>query len=108
MRVFAISDLHVDYDENDQWVAGLSTADYVDDLLILAGDVSDMPQRLGRTLERLDQQPVQAQILAFAELLNANCHPFVAIFRLVAVGAEEAIPDGEAEAVVAVGLDRLR
>ena len=53
MRVFAISDLHVDYDENDQWVAGLSTADYVDDLLILAGDVSDMPQRLGRTLERL-------------------------------------------------------
>jgi predicted phosphodiesterase len=41
MRIFAISDLHVDYDVNAEWVAGLSSADYRDDVLILAGDVTD-------------------------------------------------------------------
>ncbi|MEO0420997.1 MAG: metallophosphoesterase [Pseudomonadota bacterium] len=49
MRVFAISDVHVDYPGNAEWVDGLSTLDYVDDLLILAGDVSDVPARLGET-----------------------------------------------------------
>ncbi|OGB26465.1 MAG: metallophosphoesterase [Burkholderiales bacterium RIFCSPLOWO2_02_FULL_57_36] len=41
MRVFAISDVHVDYEANKQWIAELSAMDYQDDLLILAGDVSD-------------------------------------------------------------------
>jgi len=41
MRVFALSDIHVDYDSNARWVENLSTADYRDDVLILAGDVSD-------------------------------------------------------------------
>lgn len=41
MRVFALSDIHVDYENNAKWVENLSTADYQDDLLILAGDVSD-------------------------------------------------------------------
>jgi len=41
MRVFAISDLHVDYEVNQQWVAQLSATDYRRDLLILAGDVCD-------------------------------------------------------------------
>ena len=41
MRVFALSDIHIDYDANAEWVAGLSVADYQDDVLILAGDVSD-------------------------------------------------------------------
>jgi predicted phosphohydrolase len=39
MRVFAVSDLHVDFDPNARWLAGLSTQDYRDDFLILAGDV---------------------------------------------------------------------
>jgi predicted phosphodiesterase len=39
-RVFAVSDIHVDYDVNFQWVRQLSRADYRDDLLILAGDVT--------------------------------------------------------------------
>lgn len=41
MRVFALSDVHVDYDENARWVSGLSTSDYRDDLLVLAGDLTD-------------------------------------------------------------------
>ncbi len=41
MRVFAVSDLHVDYQDNRQWVATLSAVDYLDDILILAGDVTD-------------------------------------------------------------------
>jgi|SRR5215212_1304431 len=41
MRVFAVSDLHIDYEANARWVAELSTADYQDDVLILAGDVTD-------------------------------------------------------------------
>ena len=40
MRVFALSDIHVDYEANRQWVEGLSRMDYREDLLILAGDIS--------------------------------------------------------------------
>lgn len=40
MRIFALSDIHVDYDANAEWVANLSKCDYRDDLLILAGDVT--------------------------------------------------------------------
>lgn len=46
MKVFALSDIHVDYEVNAQWVAGLSLYDYRDDVLILAGDVSDCTDRL--------------------------------------------------------------
>jgi predicted phosphodiesterase len=42
MRVFALSDIHVDYGVNARWVSNLSTADYTEDLLILAGDVTDI------------------------------------------------------------------
>jgi predicted phosphodiesterase len=41
MRVFALSDIHIDYNVNARWIAALSTSEYRDDLLILAGDVSD-------------------------------------------------------------------
>lgn len=41
MRVFAISDIHIDYEENRAWIANLSFQDYQSDLLILAGDISD-------------------------------------------------------------------
>lgn len=39
-RVFALSDIHVDYDVNAHWVGNLSNLDYRDDILILAGDVT--------------------------------------------------------------------
>jgi predicted phosphodiesterase len=41
MRIFALSDIHIDYETNARWVEDLSTAEYQDDVLILAGDVSD-------------------------------------------------------------------
>lgn len=41
MRVFATSDLHLDYDDNKRWLEHLSTTDYQSDILILAGDISD-------------------------------------------------------------------
>src|SRR3989442_991940 len=31
MRVFALSDIHVDYDENARWIANLSLTEYQDD-----------------------------------------------------------------------------
>lgn len=53
MRVFALSDVHIDYAVNRQWVADLSSADYRDDVLILAGDVSDSIQLLKWCLQTL-------------------------------------------------------
>ena len=41
MRVFAVSDLHVDFDENARWLVSLSEQDYRADVLILAGDIAD-------------------------------------------------------------------
>lgn len=41
VRIFAISDIHIDYDENRRWLHGVSQQDYRNDILILAGDVSD-------------------------------------------------------------------
>ncbi|MBD8525890.1 metallophosphoesterase family protein [Pseudomarimonas arenosa] len=41
MRLFAISDIHVDYDDNAKWVGALSRSDYRDDTLMVAGDISD-------------------------------------------------------------------
>ena len=46
MRIFALSDLHIDYDENARWVANLSVAEYQDDVLILAGDMTDVRRLL--------------------------------------------------------------
>lgn len=41
MRVFAVSDIHIDYSENKHWMLNLSNIDYQQDILILGGDVSD-------------------------------------------------------------------
>jgi Calcineurin-like phosphoesterase len=40
-RVFALSDIHVDMQQNMDWLRSLSATDYKADTLILAGDVSD-------------------------------------------------------------------
>jgi predicted phosphodiesterase len=50
-RVFALSDIHVDYDANARWVRDLSSLDYRDDILILAGDVSHKQAELAACLE---------------------------------------------------------
>jgi len=51
MRLFALSDLHVDYETNVRWMDGLSKSDYRDDVLILAGDLTDRLPLLKRSLE---------------------------------------------------------
>lgn len=51
MRVHAISDIHVDYEPNAQWVQALPQGPYRDDMLIVAGDVSDQLDRLRRCLD---------------------------------------------------------
>ncbi|WP_316187405.1 MULTISPECIES: metallophosphoesterase [unclassified Bradyrhizobium] len=56
MRYFAVSDIHVDFDANADWVANLSSADYRDDVLILAGDVSDTLHQIDWCLRMLVQR----------------------------------------------------
>jgi len=53
MRVFALSDIHIDYDVNAKWVTELSDADHQDDVLILAGDITDTLRLLGWCLGTL-------------------------------------------------------
>jgi predicted phosphodiesterase len=56
MRVFAVSDIHIDYDANAKWVADLSRDDYQEDVLILAGDVSDTRRLLDWCLSTLTKR----------------------------------------------------
>jgi len=53
MRVFAFSDLHVDYPANLSDIRGLSDTTYRDDVLLLAGDVTDDLMLLQETLVTL-------------------------------------------------------
>ncbi len=52
-NIWAISDIHVDFKKNADWIANLSKADYQQDTLILAGDVSHHFDLLRRTLLQL-------------------------------------------------------
>ena len=40
MRVFALSDIHTDFPDNTRWIRALSSSDYTEDVLILAGDIA--------------------------------------------------------------------
>lgn len=40
MRIFAVSDLHIDYDENRKWLFNLSDHRFKKDILILGGDIT--------------------------------------------------------------------
>ena len=51
MRIFALSDIHVDYQENKRWVLGLSEYDYKQDILILAGDISEHMADIGEVFQ---------------------------------------------------------
>lgn len=52
LRVFAISDVHSDFAENLRWVDELPLDETADDVLIVAGDVSDDEGTLRGTLAR--------------------------------------------------------
>jgi predicted phosphodiesterase len=49
-RIFAVSDVHVDYDVNERWVRNLSSQDYRDDILIVAGDLTHKLSELAACL----------------------------------------------------------
>lgn len=53
MRLFAWSDLHVDFPANHELLVGLSNADFRYDALLVAGDVSSDPEKLMHTLRLL-------------------------------------------------------
>ncbi len=56
MRIHALSDIHTDYQENYNWLENLSSSDYRDDILILAGDISDNTLLVGRTFNILKKK----------------------------------------------------
>jgi predicted phosphodiesterase len=56
MKVFAISDVHVDHEANARWVEALSTEEFQDDILVLAGDVSDDLRLLHQCLSVLSSR----------------------------------------------------
>jgi predicted phosphodiesterase len=56
MRIFALSDVHVDYEANADWIANISTSDHLEDLLILAGDVTDSLKLLDWCLSELTRR----------------------------------------------------
>src|SRR6185369_1197228 len=53
MRLFATSDLHTDYKENFRWLQEISDSEYLNDALIVAGDISDRLEIIRETLELL-------------------------------------------------------
>ncbi len=53
MRIHAISDLHVDFKDNGEWVAQISREDYRDDVLLVAGDIAHQRALLARALDEL-------------------------------------------------------
>lgn len=56
MRIFAISDLHTDMKSNMDWVKGLDSARWKQDILIVAGDVSDRLEVVIETMAILKQK----------------------------------------------------
>ena len=53
MRIFAISDLHIDYEQNKLWLFSLSEYDYKKDILIIAGDITDKLDLLAKSFKYL-------------------------------------------------------
>lgn len=56
MRIFAVSDIHVDHEVNARWFNGLSEADFTSDYLILAGDISHVLAELEAVFDRASRK----------------------------------------------------
>lgn len=56
MRIFALSDVHIDYEENRLWIEDLSNEDYRQDILILAGDLTDQTELLENCFKSLSRK----------------------------------------------------
>jgi len=53
LKILAISDIHIDFQENLRYFDNLSLYDYQNDILILAGDVTDIIPLFEKTLKSL-------------------------------------------------------
>jgi len=56
MRVWAVSDLHVDFRENQEWIRNVSQFDYRDDVLLIAGDVSHHLELVEAVFDALNEK----------------------------------------------------
>jgi hypothetical protein len=56
LRVFLLSDIHVDYSENMAWIRALSSRDYTNDVLLLAGDACHRIEKLEMALTCLREK----------------------------------------------------
>ncbi|KAL9983960.1 hypothetical protein ACROYT_G006209 [Oculina patagonica] len=79
-RIFAISDIHVDIPENLRLVESWSASEYRNDVLILAGDVTDNLSLLKQVLQSLAQKFLKVcyvpgnHELWIRQVANAYCH----------------------------------
>ena len=60
LRLWVVSDLHTHHHENMRWVEHISGTAFVEDILIVAGDVSDDLAELRHTLLALKSRFRQA------------------------------------------------
>jgi len=89
MRVYAISDIHVDYSANLAWLRSLSDDDFTEDILILAGDVTDDIGLLTESLELVISKfrkvcfvPGNHELWVKGSEYNCSLEKFVAIKAL--------------------------
>lgn len=92
MRVFALSDLHADYPENFQWILELSNVDYQQDVLVLAGDVTDDLQVLAQVFQALRSKfrevmfvPGNHELWVQNDVVDCSLEKFALIGQLCAV-----------------------
>lgn len=53
MKIYTVSDIHIDYSENKNWLFNISESDYKEDILILAGDITDILVSITQAFELL-------------------------------------------------------
>lgn len=89
MRIYAISDLHVDFKENYQWLENLSAQDFTEDILVLAGDISDDRTLLKNTFELLRKRfggvffvPGNHDLWVFRQARNSSLDAFYEIQQI--------------------------
>ncbi len=56
MRIFTVSDIHIEYEENHRWLTSLSGMEYTEDLLLLGGDISDDIRLIAFALDELKRR----------------------------------------------------
>ena len=56
MRIFAVSDLHTDFAENRRRLRQISSTSYLQDVLVVAGDIADDLRIIDWTLRKLRSQ----------------------------------------------------